>query len=396
MTIEDIHILMRGDVRAMVKDNMDRDPLKVALDKNIPYASLVSSQVKYLNKARTKLPSYYVAGCIIPSLAFEQSSGEAAAANKDYSGGICIDLTCGLGVDSFYLSKRFEKVVSVERDPVLAETARFNFRLLGADNIEVVNCTAEEFIGRNEDMCADLVYADPDRRGADGRKLVTLPDCSPDIAALLPSLEKISPVVAVKLSPMFDVDEAFRVFGHDVRVEVVSQGGECKEVVVEKNKSIGAPVVASVALGGGKVEYPYVKGAKVKTEPVHDGPGRFGWLVVPDISLAKAGNAVRYYTEKGIYIESANSFAFATEIPEEPFGKVYRIERAVPFSPRNLKKELKAFGISQLNILKKDFPMKAPEIARALSVGEGGGRFAAFTTMAEKRWCMFLTPVSEL
>lgn len=399
MTIEDIEILMRDDVRRLVKENMGRDPLQVALDKSIPHASLVSTQVKYLDRAHNKLPSYYEAGCVIPPLAFEQSSGEAAAANKKYSGKVCVDLTCGLGVDSLYLSKSFEKVITIEKDPLLAELARVNFRLLGAGNIEVVNSSAEEFIEKNKNTRVDLVYADPDRRSADGRKLVTLHDCSPDMEDLLPSLERISPAIVVKLSPMFDVDEVFRRFGQNVRVEVVSQAGECKEVVVEKNKNITEPVIRSVALSIGEVEYPYTKGVGAEVAEAKSGEDLFSvfkWLIVPDVALAKAGNAVRYYRERGAYMASDNSFAYAAEIPEKPFGKVYEIKQALPYSPKKIKKELKASAISRLNILKKDFPMKAPEIARALSVNEGGDEFAAFTAICGKRWCMFVVPAGKL
>lgn len=396
MTLEELEILTGDDARALVRENIGRDPLQVALDKNIPHAPLIASQVKYLQKAKAKLPSYYDAGCVIPSLAFEQSSGELAAANKDYLGEVCVDLTCGLGVDSFYLSKKFKKVISIERDPVLAEIAKVNFKLLGADNIEVVNSSAEEFVAENKGLRVDLVYADPDRRGENGRKLVTLADCSPDMEALLPSLEAMSPVIVVKLSPMFDVHEAFRLFGENVRVEVVSQCGECKEVVVEKNKALEAPLVRSSALGLGMVEYPYVKAGSGNILEGCDSPEAFNWLIVPDISLAKAGNAVRYYTREGIHIVSDNSFAFAIEIPEKPFGKIYRIDSVYPYSPKKLKKEFKSLGIKRLNILKKDFPMKAPDIAKILSVGEGGEKFAAFTTFAGERWCVLVSQSSKL
>ena len=96
--------------------------------------------------ARTKLPSYYRAGCIIPPLAFEQSSSEDVARRKRFAGDLCVDLTCGLGVDAYTLSCRFKRVIAVERDLVTARVAEINFGRLGADNIEVVCDTAERFI----------------------------------------------------------------------------------------------------------------------------------------------------------------------------------------------------------------------------------------------------------
>ena len=92
----------------------------------------------------------------------------------------------------------------------------------------------------------DWIYADPDRRSDKGRKLVRLEDCSPDIVALKPRLKQVSGRLCVKNSPLFDVGEALRLFP-DSRVEVLSLGDECKEVVVYDDGS--GPLVTATALG---------------------------------------------------------------------------------------------------------------------------------------------------
>ena len=131
ITREQFELLMSGEVREAIRRNRERDPLEVALDKRIVHPSLVATQVKYLQRARRKLPSYAAAECILPPRAYEQSSSEAVAAVKRLSGDRLLDLTCGLGVDSFLLARRFREVVTVERDPVLADIARENFRGVG-------------------------------------------------------------------------------------------------------------------------------------------------------------------------------------------------------------------------------------------------------------------------
>lgn len=148
MTTEDILLLDTPLLRQLTEENIGRDPNAVALDKRIAHAGLVATQVKYLQRARRKLPSYYEARAILPPLAFEQSSSEAAATRKSWRGDVCIDLTCGLGVDSFHLSRRFARVIAVERDAALARAAEINFRRLGADNITVVCTAAEEFLNK--------------------------------------------------------------------------------------------------------------------------------------------------------------------------------------------------------------------------------------------------------
>ena len=176
MTREEFDTLCRDEVRRAVEESLGRDPLAVALDGRIPHAALVATQVKYLERARTKLPSYRAARCILPPRAFEQASSEACAAHKAIEGDAALDLTCGLGVDALALGRRFRRVVALERDPVLAAVAAHNLRLLGAANVEVVCAAAEEYLTAATERF-DWVYADPDRRSRTGRKLVRLEDC---------------------------------------------------------------------------------------------------------------------------------------------------------------------------------------------------------------------------
>ncbi len=379
MTREDIEILLSGPVRRAIEDNLGNNPMRVALDRSIPHASLVATQVKYLQRARTKLPSYYEARCVIPPLAFEQASSEQTAVNRLHAAGaLAVDLTCGLGVDSLALSRQFGQVIAIERDHALAFLAERNFALLGAHNIKVVNQSAEEFLAANSDLRADLIFADPDRRSASGRKLVRLEDCAPDIVEMLPGLRAMAPRIVVKLSPMFDVDEVFRIFGQHTRTEVVSLDGECKEVVAETGESVAGPCVAASVVGFGTVEYalPYPE------SPIHPHHHEeFQYLVVPDVALAKARIARRYFTYAGFHIESDNSYAFGSALPEQLPGRAYLIEEVKPYSPKKLKKELKDAGIKRVDILKRDFPYAAAEIARQLGVAEGGTTRIAFTRM---------------
>ena len=96
MTREELDILLLPEVRDAVDRHAGEDPLRIALDRRIPRAREVATQVKYLGRARTKLPSLWAARCIIPPRAFEQSSSEECAAAKRISSGSVLDLTCGL------------------------------------------------------------------------------------------------------------------------------------------------------------------------------------------------------------------------------------------------------------------------------------------------------------
>ena len=139
---EEFSILCSEECYKAVKENIDRKPTDIALDRHIPHASIVATQVKNLQKCRTKLPSYFAVQAIVPTLAYEQSSSEECAERKQLEGESVLDLTCGLGVDSLALSKRFKRVVTIERNVMVAAVARENFRRLGAENVEVVCSSA--------------------------------------------------------------------------------------------------------------------------------------------------------------------------------------------------------------------------------------------------------------
>ncbi len=237
ISCNDIQTLLRPDVREQIAVHLNDDPTKVALSlrENGP---LVATQIKYLQRARTKLPSYYMAQCILPPLSFEQASSEESASLKHYAGHTCLDLTCGLGVDALHFSNHFDQVVTVEQSPELCEIARINFERLQARNIRIQSATAEQFVadlisGQESIGPIDLIYIDPARRDSQGKKVWLLEDCSPDVKRLLPSLLQLSPLVVIKASPLFDIDEAFRLLGEECSVEIISVHGECKEVLME-------------------------------------------------------------------------------------------------------------------------------------------------------------------
>lgn len=380
MTQQELDILCQQSVKEIIEQNINLSATEVALRLKSPHRALIASQIKYLDRARTKLPDYYRCRCILPDLAFEQSSSEKAAATKLHSGDVAIDLTCGLGVDSYYLSKRFKRVITIERNPVLAQLAEENFRRLGADNIEVICADSAEYIAQCSNK-VDLIYADPDRRSADGRKLVLLEECSPNILALRNDLERLSNRIVLKLSPMFDTSEAVRLFS-PCRIEAVSDGGECKELVVEFGKDVlHNEFQATIA---GVTTHTITPQGLTRHGEFH--PERYRYLILSDVALRKIGLAVDYLADKVDFAASPTGYAFSGNTIEDKLCRCFEIEAIEPYSPKELRRELKAAKIKSIDILKRDFRLSSSEIARALGVSEGGKKRLAFTEIDGKMW----------
>ena len=200
----------------------------------------------------------------------EYQMGPGAVKNGPFCGcpvpGAAIaDLTGGLGVDSWAFSKVFRKVLYNEMQPALADAARHNFALLGAENITVRNCvlapaggssaqaglasaggpgsSVQESLAPSGGPCSsvqevldgfqpDIIFLDPARRAADGRKVFRLEDCQPDVLQLLPELLDACPLVLLKLSPMADISLVCKQLGCVSEVHVVAAEGECKELLL--------------------------------------------------------------------------------------------------------------------------------------------------------------------
>lgn len=383
MENEELRILLSEEFGAEVERNITRDVNAIALDRRVPHARLVATQVKYLQRAAKKLPSYYAARAILPSLAFEQSSSEECAAHKPFGGKLAVDLTCGLGVDTLYLSKRFERVVAIEHNPTLAEITRHNLALMGAENVEVICGESEEYI--ETISYADLIYADPDRRSAEGRKMVCLADCSPNIEKLLPLLKKKSDRIVVKLSPMFDIKEALRDFGAESSVEVVSLGGEVKEVVAVWSKGATRSTTTATALGCGSFEVATER-TPVTNRKEFD-PSGYEYLIVPDAALRKAGVVAEWCEAEGL--DSYGSYAFATTKPSTALGHMYNIEVCLPWQP----KKLKPLVGRTIQVVRHSFPLSTAAICKALGAKEGAGDRWAFAEIDRELWAMKITEI---
>lgn len=378
----DIDIMATEEFRQSVLCNIERDPVAVALDKHVANASLVATQVKYLQRAKHKLPRLYNAGCIIPPRAFEQSSSEESAGVKAISGRSLLDLTCGLGIDTMTFAKRFDRVVALERDEVLARVVRYNLGLLGIRNVEVVTTSAELYLSQCEERF-DWIFVDPDRRSAEGKKMVRMEDCSPNVLGLMPNIERVAKRLGVKLSPLFDVEEARRLFPCS-EVEVVSIGGECKELNIYTKAS--QERLRIVIAGVGVWEYDFEATAVQPTVAPFD-VEYAKYLIVPDVAMQKGRVAVAEFSTYA-QIWSNNGYAFAESLPEGKVpAKIYEIERVERYNPKQLKRELKGVGVE---ILKRDTQLSVDAVRKATSMRAGSERMMAITAIGSDNWVVHI------
>lgn len=437
MTINDLDILKTAQTQQIIADNLTTAPSVFALKNRHSAAATLATQLKYLQRSRSKLPTFYAAKAIIPPLAFEQCSSERAASAKDFSGERCLDLTCGLGVDSLHFSEKFQQVTSIERNVVLAETVRHNFGLMKIKNIDVINTSAEDFVRNYKGAPFDLIYLDPARRDDSGKKVFLPEDCAPNFVELLPILRKIGRKIVVKMSPLYDVDAAFRQFENVAEVGVVSIENECKEVLLvfengdfmTENKALinasNLPSNPSVFIkcifknklfvfrkndrnGVNSRENKLLKNNLLADNTSHfdlNNPPKdalktpFTYLIEPDVAFYKArflpDIPPQYFDEKSTILTAPNGFFLSNNIEKMTDfpARVFRIEKVFKYQPKFISAYLKTEKITVLNVVQRNFPFSTSDIRTALKVREGGDLFLICTVFQGEKWAFLATRI---
>ena len=245
------HELTKDFINAHLNDDVN----KLALSKfpDDIDKQFVIRQIQARQLLKKKLPSWSENDELLfpKRLSLEQCSSELTAkykstklrenTRKDISESSCnfvdrrilVDLTGGMGVDTSFLSDNFDETIYVESQEELCELAEHNFKVL-KKNIKVVNAKAEDFLTQCGEV--DCIYLDPARRDEYGRKMVSLHDCSPDVAELQDLLFEKTNTVIVKLSPMLDIDIIKKELKNIEEIHVVAVRNECKEVLVKSTR----------------------------------------------------------------------------------------------------------------------------------------------------------------
>ena len=371
-----------------IAQNKDADVHTVALSTTPEGIDLhyCLRQIAGMQAARKKLPSWTKTdGIIYPAkLPMEQCSSEQTATYKQQLAlrllpekrQRMVDLTGGFGVDFCAMAKLFDGADYVEQNKDLCEIARHNFALLGLQKATIHNTTCENFLDEMGDF--SLIFLDPSRRDAVGRKVIALSDCSPNVEALQGKLLDYAPVVMVKLSPMIDIQDTLRRLPYVSEVHVVSVGGECKEVLLVLCRQKG--IIRYYCTNITTQVQTFCTDSRDAEPAIAPLPDRY--LYEPNASIMKAGvqNALcQHYDVRKLHPFS-HLFTSAHFIEDFP-GRTFVIDGYCSFA----KKDLKSFlsGINQCNLTVRNFPATVAELRKRLKLREGGDCYLFATTLSD-------------
>ena len=352
--------------------NTNEIALKLSKQPDLP-KTYILNQINGKQKARKKLPEFYANKAILyPSvLSMEQCSSEATAKYKArlIQGKAFIDLTTGFGVDAYYFSKTFSKVIAVEPQEELSKIILKNFETLGAKNIQVKNTTAEQFL--EETIIADAFYIDPSRR-IEQQKVFRLSDCEPNIVKLLPNLLKKTSKVLIKTSPMLDIKQGLKELINIKEVHVVSVDNECKEVLFLTEKNFAKePKIVTVNISSENTStwsFDYASEARASvsfSEPKC-------YLYEPNASIMKAGGFNAIANDFNLNKLAANTHLYTSEKLAENFpGRNFQIQHTLHYS----KKDFGKLGLTKANISTRNFPDDIATIKKKLKLKDGGNTY---------------------
>jgi SAM-dependent methyltransferase len=385
MNAQELDQLQLPAVRAWIAAHRDHAPYQLALQRppaEIP-AALAIGQVALLQKAAAKLPTWASHCCILPPRAYEQATSEALAAAKPWgSGASAIDLSCGLGSDDRALAQRYAHVTALEPDPVLAAVVRFNQRLMGIANVELLQLRAEDFLADYDGPQVDLVYIDPDRRDATGKRQYGLRDCQPDVLALLPRMLEVGRRVLIKASPMLDVQAVEAEMGAPCTVWVAAEGNECKELLIEIDPA--QPVALRGAIFLRKGEAHVFKGQPAKVAVTWPATAQPRFILEADTALYKSGLAAAWFAQQAELpggMMGPEGYFFSDQDQPAFHGHRFRVIAQLDFKPAEIKKYCKAQGIAKLQYSRRDFDIPIEQVRQQVKVPEGGSLFLLLTRM---------------
>lgn len=344
---------------------------------------LVVNQAVFNQTLGSKVPEWDKEKALIapPKISLEQCSSQSTAKYKadKVKGDIGVDLTGGLGVDSYFFSKKFKDFTHNEINQSLSNVVKHNFDILGIKNVKFTNIEAEKF---ELEESTDFVYLDPARRDSVNRKMVSLKDCMPNLLEIKDLILSKAKVLMVKYSPMLDIKDSISLLKTVDEVLILSEKNEVKELVfILKKEAKPEPLITCVNLLSGQDSFAFYYKHESNVNLAFREPE--GYLYEPNASIMKAGAFKSIALAYNISKIAANSHLYSSLecIPDFP-GRIFEIEQMVDFDKKQIKKLLKT---DKANIAVRNFPYSTEEIKKQLGLKDGGEQYIFFSENHKKK-----------
>lgn len=375
--------ILSAEVQAYINTHVNDDVNKIALSKPVfegISTQELAGQIAAKQRCIHKLPTWYHQEGIYypPLLSIEQCSSEPTATYKAnlMVGKDLIDLTAGFGVDSFFFSKKAQKVVSCEIETELSGISAANAKVLGAENITCLAADGLEIL-QNDTQYFDTIYIDPARRSGSA-KVFKLKDCTPDVTSHLNLFLEKAQRIIIKTAPLLDISAGINELQNVSEIHILSVKNECKELVwiIDKDAKNETKIVCATLNESQKIFSFTLTDLQTKTEIATSTPA--GYLYEPDVALLKSGafNFIGHYF--GLQkLHQDSQLYFSDELKSAFLGRIFKIESVLSLNA--FKKEKNLIG----NVIVRNFPERAENLVKKYKITSNNDDFILFTKTVE-------------
>lgn len=323
----------------------------------------------------SRAPGFHFPSRAVAEMATSDASS-AVHASLVAEGEIVLDMTLGLGIDAFSFAEKAENVIAFDILEENVESARKNADLIRLSNLDLHVGDSVEWLRDHPKAFFDTIFVDPARRDGRGRHF-KLADCLPDLSQCISLIRSHCHRAILKLSPMLDIKGALRDLGFtsysEVEIVVIGQTNECKELVLivpgkDENLKNGGEI-RCVTIG--KPDFIYSPLSMPDPDGNYKRPEVGEILVEPYPSIIKAGGTPWMCEKFNLRSLHPNThLLLVTRFEKEIPAKSFEIIDVLTFSSSIAREFHKRYPI--INVSTRNFPLKAPELAKKLKVKEGG------------------------
>ena len=367
------------EVQKYISENLNSELTKLLLKKSpFPEVSMqeIAQQIKGKQIAAKKFPFLLKENIVFPPhLNLEQASSESTAKEKaeNLSGGTFLDLTCGFGIDAYFLSQNFSEVTLLEQNKDLLEIVQHNWKILDRD-ANFINENLEHFLEINEkEKQFDLIYLDPARRDKDHRKKFLLSDLSPNILEIQDKLLSISKKTMIKLSPLIDLKYLQSAVKSIDEIEIIAVKNEVKEIVLHLIPNTENKLrITTKNLNMEEPNFSFSPEEESAVTP--DFSNILEYLYIPNNAVLKSG-AFNLISEKfGLKKLHPNTHLYTSDKAVDFCGRVFKVKE---ISAKEIKKG------DAFNIISKNHPLTPEQIKTKYKLKNGGEHYLIFTQSAK-------------
>lgn len=374
--------------------------LKLKYQGKLTWLNCALCQIQARHSCKKKLsetlknPQFY-----FPSiLAAEQCTSDrlarfhASLIDKDST---VLDMTAGLGIDAFHLAEKCRNVTAIERQEALYEALEYNASVMGIENIKILHTDSLQYIDETNETY-DVVFVDPARRGNEGERVYNIRDCQPNILECLDILKMRCATLIAKMSPMLDITQSLKDFDYLPDIYVVSDGKECKELLIKLNFRDGGKHVSTINVWiPDQPVFSFTLQEEEKAVANYGVPQKDDVLYIPSAAIMKAAPFKLLSERYKLTKLSPNSHIYFGKNTIDDFpGTLLRVVKVVPYSSGNIKRFAREFPCAEVTA--RNFGMQPKDLIKKLKIKEGGTlRVIATTGLDEERMLIVCAPISS-